>query len=465
MKDPRGARVKPQAMSKIVLVGAGSAQFGYGTLGEVFSSESLRECEVVLLDINPEALKVVQDTARGYIEANGIPTRVSATTDRAKAFAGADFVIISIEVGDRFELWDMDRTIPQQYGIKQVFGENGGPGGLFHSLRIIPPILEICRDVQRICPEAWVFNYSNPMSRICTTVRRELPDVKLIGLCHEVASLERYLPGILETSYHTLQVTAGGLNHFSCLLDVRYSDGRDAYPDVRIKTPGYLAHVPGASDYLRHYTETGDFVQTEGATKIHAAVTRSAREWVERKLFEFVLQTYDLLPITVDSHFGEYLPWAYEVVDHRGIMDFYHYYRLVLSRAEPRIELGTRERVVPMMEALSGSIEPYREAAVNIPNAGYIRELPQELCVEVPAMIGKDSVMGERLEPIPKAFAALLQNQVGIHEMTAEAVLSGKRKSVVQALLADPIVDRARNLGEMVDLMIRIQRPYLNYLT
>lgn len=450
-------------MSKIVLVGAGSAQFGYGTLGEIFSSPSLRDSEVVLLDINADALRIVEANALSYIAQHGVPTRLSATTDRSVALPGADFVIISIEVGDRFELWDMDRTIPQQYGIKQVFGENGGPGGLFHSLRIIPPILDICRDVLRYCPQAWVFNYSNPMSRICTTVTRELPDLRLVGLCHEVASLERYLPGILEVPYEGLQVTAGGLNHFSCLLEVRYADGRDAYPDVREKTARYLAHVPGASDYLRYYTQTGRFVQTEGVTKIDASVMRSAREWVERCLFRFVLENYDLLPITTDSHFGEYLPWAHEVVDHRGIMDFYHYYRSILANAEPRIEHGTRERVVPIMEALAGG-EALLEAAVNIPNAGYIKALPDGLCVEVPARISSQGIQGVSLAPLPTPFASLLQNQVGVHQMTAEAVLSKKRKAVVQALLCDPIVDRAQGLPDMVDLMIRMQRPYLDYL-
>ena len=103
-------------------------------------------------------------------------------------------MISSIEVGNRFELWEQDWRIPQQYGVRQVYGENGGPGGLFHSLRIIPPILEICADVMKICPEATVFNFSNPMSRICTTVTRAFPDLKFIGLCHEIASLRNYLP-------------------------------------------------------------------------------------------------------------------------------------------------------------------------------------------------------------------------------------------------------------------------------
>ena len=102
----------------------------------------------------------------------------------------ADFCIISIEVAPRFDLWDQDWKVPLQYGFKQVFGENGGPGGLFHSLRVTPPIVEICDDINAICPNAFVFNYTNPMQRVCQTVTTKYPDMKFVGLCHEIASME-----------------------------------------------------------------------------------------------------------------------------------------------------------------------------------------------------------------------------------------------------------------------------------
>ena len=171
--------------TKIVLIGAGSAQFGYGTLGDIFQSATLAGSEIVLHDINPKSLALTEQTARDFIAREDLPFSVSATTDRKAALKGACFVIISIEVGDRFALWDLDWQLPQQYGIQQVYGENGGPGGLFHSLRIIPPILAICEDIAAICPDAWIFNYSNPMSRICTTVGRKFPQLNFVGMCHD----------------------------------------------------------------------------------------------------------------------------------------------------------------------------------------------------------------------------------------------------------------------------------------
>ncbi|NLX35977.1 MAG: alpha-glucosidase, partial [Chloroflexi bacterium] len=207
---------------RIVLIGAGSAQFGLGTLTDLFQSEPLRGSTIVLLDINPTALERVRQLAQQYLDQHKLPYTLLATTSRDEALPGATFCVSSIEVGSRFELWEQDWNIPLQYGIRQVYGENGGPGGLFHSLRIIPPILAICGDVLRHCPEAYVFNFSNPMSRICTTVGRKYPDLRLIGLCHEVASLERHLPAMLGVPFEELELDPAGLNHFTFLLAARY---------------------------------------------------------------------------------------------------------------------------------------------------------------------------------------------------------------------------------------------------
>ncbi len=218
---------------KIVLIGAGSAQFGYSTVGDIAQSETLRErnTDIVLHDINKETLDGVANKVQNVIAHENLPFTLSATTSRKDALAHADFCIISIEVGDRFELWEQDWRIPQQFGIRQVYGENGGPGGFFHSLRIIPPILEICEDISKICPDAFVFNFSNPMSRICTTVHRKFPNLRLIGMCHEIASLPHHLPHILNVPFEKLKVTAGGLNHFSVLLEANDKEtGEDLYP-------------------------------------------------------------------------------------------------------------------------------------------------------------------------------------------------------------------------------------------
>ena len=245
---------------RIVLIGAGSAQFGYGTIGDILQSKVLEGSHIVLHDINPTALAIVEQNGRAFIDEHKLPFKISATTDRAEAFKGADFLINSIEVGNRFDLWAQDWRIPQQYGIRQVYGENGGPGGLFHSLRIIPPILDICADALKICPDAFVFNYSNPMSRICTTVHRAFPDLKFVGLCHEIGSLPNFLPQILGVPYEALEVRAGGLNHFSCVLTAKYKEtGADTYPDIRAKAPAFFGNMPSLNAEFKYFKETGQW--------------------------------------------------------------------------------------------------------------------------------------------------------------------------------------------------------------
>ncbi|MDA3941660.1 MAG: alpha-glucosidase [Spirochaetia bacterium] len=453
---------------KISLFGAGSAQFGYGTLGDIFQSKILEGAEIALMDIDPESLEKVRSTASSFIEENKLPFSISATTSSKEALKNADFVIISIEVGNRFELWDMDWKVPMEFGINQVYGENGGPGGLFHALRIIPPILDICSEVDSTCPDATVFCYSNPMTAIVTTVTRKYPNMKFIGMCHEIASLPRYLPSILNTEYSNLEIRAAGLNHFSILLEASYKDTKkDAYPDIRKNAPDFFKDEPGYSDIWNYTRQTGKIPETEGSVK--RFISESAdnsykrREWQDRTLFKEILRKFNYLPITSDSHLGEYIGWARESADLKGILDFYSFYRYSLSKREAKIELELKERVVPIMEGIV-SDSGYEEYAVNILNDGYIPDLPSWIAVEVPAIIRGNGIEGITFPNYPKGFGALLRNYTGVYDLTAEAVLTGKREYVIQALLVNPVISNIRRLEEMVDLMLEQQNKWLSYI-
>ncbi|MFA7643472.1 MAG: alpha-glucosidase [Sphaerochaetaceae bacterium] len=450
---------------KLVLIGAGSAQFGLGTLGDLFQSMPMHGSEIMLVDINREALDDVLQKGRAFLEEHRLPFTLGATTDRREALSGADVVVISIEAGNRFRLWDEDWTIPQQYGFSQVYGENGGPGGVFHALRITPVIVSICDDVSELCPDAWVFNYSNPMSAITTTVLRKYPSLKFVGLCHEVLSLERYLPEMLGTPFGNLSLRSAGLNHFSVLVEASYRDTKaDAYPDILAKAPAFFEKEIGYSDILSYVMRTGQAPRTEGdSQRVVLDVDRSAKSWSDRTLFRTILEEYRLLPITVDSHLGEYIQWAHDVADHKGIKDFYTLYQLQLSQVKPRIELRREERLVLILEGILAD-SAYEEPAVNVMNNGLIPSLPDSIAVEVPAKVRRSGLEPIAFPSYPKGFAALLRNYCGVYDLLAEAVLTKKREYVIQALLANPVVDRHRPLHEMVDLMIERQRPYLDYL-
>jgi alpha-galactosidase len=442
---------------KIVLIGAGSATFGLRTLGSIFQSEALQGSQIVLHDIDPEALQRVEGIARTYLQKHDLPYTLVATTSRGDALEDATFCVISIEVGDRFELWEQDWKIPLQYGFLQIYGENGGPGGLFHSLRIIPPILEVCSDIASLCPEATIINLSNPMSRICLAVKRAYPSLRFVGLCHEAGSLPLHLPRILDTPLADLSFTAGGLNHFSVLLDVRYKEtGEDAYPDVRQRAPAYFESLPPLTQILR-----------EGFSGA-LAETAADRLWPDRRLFKVILERFGYLPITEDSHLGEYIHWAYSVVDHKGILDFYTWYktwsaeRLTASRLEAMLEeehWGT----VPVMEGIITD-SGHREMAVNLYNEGLINNLPPDLVVEVPAIVDKDGVHGVKLGALPKGIAALMRIQAAVQDLTVEAALTGSREMALQALLVDPVVDSVDRAEDLLDTMLDLQKPYLTYI-
>ncbi len=437
-------------MSKIVLIGAGSVNFGLGTISDIFKSKSLENFNIVLYDIDSKSLDNTNRIANKYKEEANININITATTNRQEALKDANFCIISIEVGKRFDLWDQDWKIPLQYGIKQIYGENGGPGGLFHSLRIIPPIIDICSDIEKICPDAFIFNYSNPMQRICHCVTTKFPNLKFIGLCHEIASMERQLPILMNTNFSNIEIKAGGLNHLSILLEAKYKDSqKDGYPIIREKFDNYYANL---------INEHEGYPSKPGA---------------ERGVFKEIYKQYGFLPITTDSHLGEYIQWAHSVADHDAILDFYKNYRkrcLEFYGTEKNYSNffneksnHMQERVVPIIEAILDNSD-MEEHAINIPNNNFIDSIDNGIVVEVPGLVNKNGLNGIKLSNYPVDFGSLLNNQSGTIRLTTEAVLKKSKQSAYLALLSDPLVDNAKSASNLLDTMLELQKDYIGYL-
>ena len=437
-------------MEKIVLIGAGSQNFGLGIISDIFKSKSLEGCQIFLHDIDKTTLSNTKIISNNYKENLGINIDIKASTSRKEALDGATFCIISIEVGKRFDLWDQDWKIPLQYGFRQVYGENGGPGGLFHSLRQIPPIIDICEDINSICPDAIVFNFSNPMQRICHSVTTKFPNLKFIGMCHEIASMERQLPDLMETEMQNIEFRAAGLNHLSILLEARYKNTRkDGYPIIKQNFDAYFSDLINKHD------------------------AKPSKPGAERGVFRKVFETYGYLPITTDSHLGEYIQWAYSVADHDAILEFYDNYKekcLAFYNDKSSYEYffdpentGTHERVIPIIEGIL-SDTGYEEPAVNIPNNGYIACLPKDIVVEVPATVNKSGISGISFKDYPSAFTSLLNLQSGVIQMTTEAVLNCSKHSAYLALLADPLVNDSIQAEKLLNSMLQTQSKFLGYL-
>lgn len=426
---------------KIVVIGAGSLQFGLGSVGSVIHSEILDGSTICLHDINEETLGLATQACQSAVEGSKLNYTIESSLDRKEALKNATFVINAIEIPPRFKLLRWDFEFPMMWGSTQITGENGGPGGFFHSLRVIPPILDICEDIQKISPNAFFINYSNPMSRICLAIKRKFPNQKFVGLCHELGNnAPQILPKILDTPMSNIEIKAGGLNHFGVVLEAKYRDtGRDAYPDIRQKGPTVIGRLAEKNDL---------------------------------SLIKFILETYDYYAYTTDNHYGEYLSWAWEVADLPHGREFWESYEVKLAKSFSRIKRtiergrGAKlvsadpERAIPIIEGIITN-DNREESSVNIPNDGIITNLPQDLVVECPAIVNKDGLQGVPLGEYPKGLAALLRTQASVQDLVVEAILTKSKKVALQALLADPVINSTSQAKNILESMLKLQKKYI----
>ena len=429
---------------KIVIIGAGSLQFGLGTVESILKSEILRGSTISLHDINAEMLDLAYKACESTIDRTNLDFNLESTLNRHEALKNADFIINSIEIPPRFELLDMDYRVPQQFGNKQITGENGGPGALFHSLRVVPPILDICGDVQKICPNALFINYSNPMSIICLAIKRRYPSLKFVGLCHEYQHFYPILEKILDTPNLNLDIKAGGFNHFGIILDIKYKDtGKDAYPDIRKNGPKVLKSIKQGP----HLDDGYD-------------------------LISFILETYGYLPYTTDSHYGEYIHWAWEKADISAVRRFHIRYKQLLAANFKRLSrqikngkdlkplLPTEESAIPIIEGIISDAN-YEEPSVNIPNTGVITNLPSNFIVECPAIINKDGIHGITLGEYPKGFLAFLRTQASFQELVVESIFTKSKNIALQALLANPTIETTWQAKKILEEILELQKNYI----
>jgi len=244
------------------------------------------------------------------------------------------------------------------------------------------------------------------------------------------------------------------------LVEASFKDsGKDAYPEILAKAADYFERVPDMGSVMKRLLAADAGETLESDAEWRSGVSR----WAERGAFRVLLERFHCLPITTDSHIGEYLQWAPDAVDHQSVLDFYTYYKKWTLRGDPKIKSTRSERLVKIIEAML-SDERYEEAAVNLPNRGFISRLPDFMVVEVPAWIDAKGVEGIRLDAMPQGFAGLLTNQVAVHDLTAQAIIDESRDLVAQALLVDPTVDQTKAIEPMIDAMIERQPDFLGYL-
>ncbi len=449
---------------KIVLVGAGSREFGPATLRDIYLSEALaeRDVEVTLMDLDAEELATTQAYAESLSSRTDRSHAVSSTTDLAKALDGADFVVMAIEV-NRYFYWAQDFHVPRTFGFKQIYGENGGPGGLFHALRNMGPSIEIAREMEARCPDAWLLNYTNPLTKLCEGQTR-LTSTKVVGLCHGICHGKEQVCRLLEHPQEDLCGYACGLNHFTWFQELRsHGTGEDLYP--RLKQREKEAHWLSDWDEIalsRILLRSFGLFPSPGANHIGEYV-RWADDFLGSSLLQFFYDPREGDPWET----GEVPTWLYNLSDHPTDAPLFPdgpLARLKPSREDRETSGGeikpSGELAIPIIEGLACDVE--RElAAVNVPNQGWIPGLPDGAVVEVPATVGPDGLIPRTMGPLPEAVLALLRTQVSINKLLVEAYEESSRSKLLQALLLDPTCHSYRQSVHLIDRMFELQSDIL----
>ena len=425
---------------KIVVIGAGSADFGTGNLAALMRCGKLRGAELALVDVDGERLRLVEGLARRFNAEWGSGMSIAASPNRRDLLTGADFVIVSVAV-DREERWRLDFEVTLPLGLRQPYAENGGPGGMAHSLRNIPILLGIARDMEELCPNAWMLSYTNPVPRMVSAVTR-FTSIRMVGLCPGIYIVEHQIAHALSRSAKQIRIVGAGLNHFGWVLDIRdTTTGEDLYPSFR------------------------------------SAARRPDATW--SPLSRALLERTGYFPYPSDDHVAEYLnlchhperkPWErwglhqYDYQAHASGRDsLWDRIREVVEEGADLNRVGDgneREMTIPLILGL-GFGEEVVMPAVNIQNKGYLTNLQQDGIVEVPALVNGHGVHGAVLGDLPEPIAGWCNLQISICNLVAEAGVTGSREKALQALLLDPMVNDIEQAEEIVDAYLQVHADYL----
>lgn len=440
----------------MVLIGAGSLAFTPHILSEIILSEDLRGSTIALVDIDAEKLELMTKLGNRMASEKKSDVKIESTIDRREALADADFVIVTIAVGGP-EVHDLDGEIPLRYAIYQTVADTVGPGGFSRALRHVPVMVDIARDMEELCPSAILFNETNPMTCICSAVRR-MTKVNSVGLCHGVVGTKAFLARFIGRKPEEADVITAGINHLTWILDFRI-EGEDAYPLVR---------------------------QEWERCRDDMAAGRFEEEWFKHyypisfKLFDI----YDVFPSPGDVHVAEFYPYflrkeadggkKYGLRQYpEGTIYASEWREAVWQRVKRWSEQGSsldelwrraapgeRSLVMDMIISLTRKETKIFEA-VNIPNEGFVTNLPMEAIVEVPASMGPSGTRGLYVGNLPKGVAATLQHRLMQQELTVDAALTGDRNTALQALMADPMIPSLEVADSLLDDLLKAHRDYL----
>jgi alpha-galactosidase len=455
--------------TKIVVIGAGSSEFAENTFSSLMRSKKLRGSTMALVDRNPDSLDICRRLADRINREWDSRMTFTVHTHHREALEGAEFVVSAIEVGARESLWRSDYEIPLKYGVHQPYAENGGPGGFAHAARNVGPLMEIVRDMERACPDAWFINFTNPMIRICDAVNRH-SKIKAVGLCHQIFigyvmvgmalakdlgyTVPEGLTGMEASVTHyalheqvrrqiipLVDIRAAGLNHFSWILSIRDRlTGEDLYPLFKQR---FFELDPKFEPLTRR-----------------------------------ILEAFGIFPVPGDTHLCEYLPWLtdpvtkpWEKYDIKlydwDLMASLRDFRLdrlnEMANGNMTIEglLDTdSEGALEMIENVAGAGTHYHLAA-NRPNVGQIENLPYGAAVETPVVVDGAGIHPVHVGALPEPVAELCRRETTVAQLCVDAAVEGDRQKALQCLLLDPVISDIEVAKQILDDYLTAYKEYL----
>jgi len=428
-------------MPKIAFLGAGSTVFAKNLIGDILSYPELGGSTLSLYDIDAGRLHSSEIVARKLAQALDAHPTIEVTTDRRAALEGADYAIAMFQVGGYRPATVIDFEIPKRYGLEATIADTLGVGGIMRALRTIPVFLEMCRDMEAVCPDVLLLNYVNPMAMLCWALARAT-SIRTVGLCHSVQGTAMQLADDIGVPYEAINYVCAGINHMAFYLRFE-RDGADLYPLL------YQVIAEGrVPDWNR--------VRYDMLQRLGYFVTESS------------------------EHFAEYTPWFIK----RGRPDLIERYNIPLDEYPRRCERQIAEwdglrRVLededqPITHARSHeygsgiihSIETGTPRVVygNVLNTGLIDNLPPGCCVEVPCLVDTNGVQPVHIGALPPHLAALMQTNINVQALTVEAALTGQREHIYHAAMLDPHTAAELDLDQIWALVDDLLKAHAGWL-
>lgn len=433
-------------MRKIAYIGAGSFGFTRGLVRDILTFPELSDTTIALMDIDEERLSFIKKEVDRIVAAGNYPAKVIATTNRAEALDGADGVVCTILQGG-VDVFKNDVEIPKEFGVDINVGDTRGPAGIFRALRTIPVMLDICKDIDRYCPNAVFLNYTNPMAMLCRAMQGEFPNLTISGLCHSVQGTAHRLADWMGIPHNELAYLCAGINHQAWYLRLEWN-GKDVYPLLReaMKNPEIYNEEQVRNEMFIHL---GYYVtESSGHNSEYNPWFRKRADLIEKYC----------------THGTGWNPGKYAYIRdcYQEVSDTWR--QTIKEDLEKPIDLKRGlEYAASIFNAILGDGTLF-EFNGNVRNFNLVDNLPYGCCVEVPVLASKRGLDAMHVGSIPASCAIINNTNAACEELAVQGAISGDPVAVYHAIANDPLTSAVLSLEEtqtMVDKMFEANKDWL----